>query len=319
MNWLEIRIDTTSEGIEALSDKLIAVGLDDFATDDEQEFEEFLENNRKYWDYVDEELREKMRGVSRVTIYVSDDDQRDDVFELLHQSLAELREARPDIDFGSLAVSCSVTDDADWGTAWMKYYKPFKVGKRLYVKPEWETIDDTEGRVVYVSNPGLAFGSGTHETTRLCMQALEDTIHGGETVLDMGCGSGILSVISALLGASAVVGADIDDKAADVSKANAERNGVSDRTAFYACDLTVDDSAVRRPELYDVVVINIVADVIIMLLPKAREFLKPGGTLILSGIIDFRLDDVMDAVKANGITVKRVDKDDNWYSVIATL
>ena len=173
MNWLQIHINTTSEGIEPLSDKLIAVGLDDFSTEDEQEFYDFLEDNRKYWDYVDEELVERMRGVSRVTVYVSDDDDRTDILDKLREACDEVREARDDIDFGSLDITYTVTDDADWATAWMQYYKPFKVGKRLYVKPEWETIDDDEGRVVFISNPGLAFGSGTHETTQLCLKALE--------------------------------------------------------------------------------------------------------------------------------------------------
>lgn len=181
MNWLEIHIDTTSEGIEPLSDKLIAIGLEDFAIEDEKDFEDFLENNRTCWDYVDESLLQAKRGVSRITLYVSDEDQRDELMELLQAATSELRAAREDIDFGTLAISFTVTDDAEWATAWMKYYKPFKVGERLYVKPEWETLDDPEGRVVFVCNPGLAFGSGTHETTQLCMKALEERIHGGKS------------------------------------------------------------------------------------------------------------------------------------------
>ena len=319
MNWLEIHIDTTSEGIEPLSDKLIAIGLEDFAIEDEKDFEDFLENNRKCWDYVDESLLQEKRGVSRITLYVSDEDQREELMETLQTAMQELRAARDDIDFGTLAISYTVTDGAEWATAWMKYYKPFKVGERLYVKPEWETLDDPEGRVVFVSNPGLAFGSGTHETTQLCMKALEQCIHGGETVLDMGCGSGILSIVAALFGASSVVGADIDKKAAEVSRNNAALNHVSDKTAFYACDLCVDDSAVRRPDGYDVIVINIVADVIIALLPKAHELLKANGTLVLSGIIDSRLEDVLPAVKAAGFDVRKVHIDNNWCSIIAGL
>lgn len=318
MNWLEIHIDTTSEGIEPLSDKLIAIGMDDFSTEDEREFNDFLEANRKYWDYVDEALVEKMRGVSRVTVYVGDDE-RENVLETLRIACEELREARKDVDFGTLAVSYTVTDDADWATAWMQYYKPFKVGERLYIKPEWETLADDEGRVVYISNPGLAFGSGTHETTQLCLKALEETVRGGEAVLDMGCGSGILSVVAALLGASHVIGADIDDKAAEVSRKNARLNGVEGKTEFFACDLCEDDSCVRRSEGFDVVVVNIVADVIIALLPKARELLKPDGTLILSGIIDSRLEDVLAALKAAGFEVSRVEIDSNWCAVRARI
>ena len=314
MNWLEIHIDTTSKGIEPLSDKLIAIGLEDFAIEDEKDFEDFLENNRKCWDYVDESLLQEKRGVSRITLYVSDEDQREELMETLQTAMQELRAARDDIDFGSLAISYTVTDDAEWATAWMKYYKPFKVGERLYVKPEWETLDDPEGRVVFVSNPGLAFGSGTHETTQLCMKALEQCIHGGETVLDMGCGSGILSIVAALLGASSVVGADIDKKAAEVSRNNAALNHVSDKTAFYACDLCVDDSAVRRPDGYDVIVINIVADVIIGLAPMVRQFLKPGGLFLCSGIIDTRAEEVADALRQNGWEIETTRSGEGWYS-----
>lgn len=318
MNWLEIHIDTTSEGIGPLSDKLIAIGMDDFSTEDEREFNDFLESNRKYWDYVDEALVEKMRGVSRVTVYVGDGE-RENVLETLRTACEELREARRDVDFGKLAVSYTVTDDADWVTAWMQYYKPFKVGERLYIKPEWETLADDEGRVVYVSNPGLAFGSGTHETTQLCLKALEETIRGGEAVLDMGCGSGILSVVAALLGAAHVIGADIDDKAAEVSRKNARLNGVEGKTEFFACDLCEDDACVRRSGGFDVVVVNIVADVIIALLPKARELLKPDGTLILSGIIDSRLEDVFTALKETGFEVGRAEIDSNWCAVRARI
>lgn len=317
MNWLQIHINTTSEGIEPLSDKLIAVGLDDFSTEDEQEFYDFLEDNRKYWDYVDEELVERMRGVSRVTVYVSDDDDRTDILDKLREACDEVREARDDIDFGSLDITYTVTDDADWATAWMQYYKPFKVGKRLYVKPEWETIDDDEGRVVFISNPGLAFGSGTHETTQLCLKALEETVQAGDSVLDMGCGSGILSVVAALLGAERVIGADIDKKAAEVSVNNAKLNHVEDKTSFFACDLTEDDSCARGGDGFDVIVINIVADVIIKLLPKAAELLKHDGILVLSGIIDSRLEDVLAAVKETGFEITRVEIESNWCAVTA--
>lgn len=316
MNWLEIHIDTTSEGIEPLSDKLIAIGLEDFAIEDEKDFEDFLENNRTCWDYVDESLLQAKRGVSRITLYVSDEDQQDEWMELLQSAMAELRIAREDIDFGTLAISFTVTDDAEWATAWMKYYKPFKVGERIYVKPEWEKLDDAEGRVVFVCNPGLAFGSGTHETTQLCMKALEERIHGGEIVLDMGCGSGILSIISALLGASYVVGADIDKKAAEVSRSNAALNNVSDRTEFHACDLCLDSSCVERPGGYDIIVMNIVADVILALLPKARELLNPTGTFILSGIIDSRLEEILSAVQSAGFAIQSVQIDNNWCAVI---
>lgn len=319
MNWLEIHIDTTSEGIEPLSDKLIAIGLEDFAIEDEKDFEDFLENNRTCWDYVDESLLQAKRGVSRITLYVSDEDQRDELMELLQAATSELRAAREDIDFGTLAISFTVTDDAEWATAWMKYYKPFKVGERLYVKPEWETLDDPEGRVVFVCNPGLAFGSGTHETTQLCMKALEERIHGGEVVLDMGCGSGILSIIAALLGASYVVGADIDQKAAEVSRSNAALNHVSDRTEFHACDLCQDSSCADRPGGYDLIVMNIVADVILALLSKARELLSPKGTLILSGIIDARLEDILSAVREAGFVIQSVQIDNNWCAVIVGL
>ncbi len=319
MKWIEAHIDTTTEGLEPLGDRLTAVGVDCFSIEDETDFKMFLENNRKFWDFVDEDLMKKMQGLSRVTFYLPDDADGRAMYEAVQTAIRTLPTDRPDIRFGTLAMYSEENDDCDWSNMWKQYYKPFPVGERLYVCPEWETPgEDARGRIVFVSNPGLAFGSGLHATTRLCMGALETSVQSGDRVLDMGCGSGILSVIAALLGAKEVTGVDIDSKAADTSGQNASKNGVEDRCRFMAFDLTETDAPLNRPEEgYDLIVANIVADVIIALSGKAYELLRRGGTFVTSGIIDTRLDDVLAALKTQGFGVETVLEDSGWRAVIA--
>jgi ribosomal protein L11 methyltransferase len=318
MKFLQILINTTSEGIEPLSDRLIAMGADDFAVEDESDFLAFLENNKKYWDYVDEALLNEKKGVSRIKLFVGDNAEGRAVLDSLPEQLADLRRARNDVDFGPLDISYSVTDDSDWANAWKQYYKPFKVGKKLYVKPEWEQLNNDEGRIVYISNPGLAFGSGIHETTRLCMCALEEAVDGGENVLDLGCGSGILSIVALLLGANSAKGVDIDEKAAEVSRENAARNGVADRCEFICGDILADKNLVKAPKAgFDIVCANIVADVIIGVSTAVYGFLRRGGTLISSGIIDVRLPEVCEALKNAGLRIKEIKSENGWRAVIA--
>ena len=202
VKWLEVHVDTNHAGLEAVETMLSAHGIDGVVIDDETEFEDFLENNHQYWDYVDEDLRQEMQGRSRITFYLEAGDEGFAKLGEVRIALEELKKARDDC--GTLLMTLDDLEDADWENNWKQYYKPMEIGDRLLVVPEWLREDPKvraglrAGRVPLVLDPGLTFGTGSHATTRLCLTALEKTIHGGERVLDLGCGSGILSIAPGL-------------------------------------------------------------------------------------------------------------------------
>lgn len=317
MNWLELHIDTNHQGLEMAEAFLSGQDIDSVVISDETEFHEFLEENRKSWDYVDEDLLERQKGVSRVTFYL---EANEDGFAKLGQvriALSAFRLEHPDC--GTLLLTMSDVEDKDWETCWQKYYKPMEIGRRLLVIPEWER-DSVElgNRVPLILNPGLAFGTGSHATTRLCLTAIEKSLSGGETVLDLGCGSGILSIAALKLGAASARAVDIDDKCLDVAYENAALNGIEkDRYTVLAGDVLTDPAL--RETLgggYDLVVANIVADVIIGLAPLVHGFLKPGGLFVCSGIIDDRAVEVANALRLHGWSILESNACDGWFSYV---
>ena len=320
-NWLEISIDTTPQALDDLAAYLTAAGMSGLVLEDEGDFNDFLEHNRQYWDYVDEALAASKRGVTRVKFYVTDD-------EAGHARLAEITaglegfRGRLDKDPGTLAVSRATLREEDWANNWKQYYKPLAVGERLYIVPEWERGGAApEGRVPVYLNPGLIFGTGSHGTTQLCLEGLERHVRPGRPVLDLGCGSGILAIAALLLGASEAAGCDIDPKAVRVAMENASFNGIGpDRFRVRAGDITAD--AGLRRELggdYPLVLANIVADVIIPLSAHAREFLAPDGVFLCSGIIDSRAEDVALALAGNGLDIFERRERAGWVSYAARL
>jgi ribosomal protein L11 methyltransferase len=317
LDWLEISIETTPEGLEAVCARLTALGYASFEIVDEQDFEAFLENNKRYWDYVDEELRLKIRDKSLVKLYLPDDASAPEQLTILREGMECLREDCPELDLGSLGVSAGHRNEEEWAEAWKRYYKPALIGKRLFLRPEWVDEPCPSGRVEYVSNPGMAFGTGTHASTRLCLLFLEKLIAGGERMLDLGCGSGILSVCGLLLGAIGAVGVDIDANAADVSCRSAELNHVGDRFAAYCGDVLTDAALLDKINgEYDVIAANIVADVIIALGGIAKRLLKPGGRLIVSGIIAERGAEVEEALRAQGLYVHEKAEQEGWCAMV---
>ena len=214
MNWLELHIETNHAGLEPVETMLSALGIDGVVIDDETEFQDFLENNHQYWDYVDEDLEKKMQGASRVTFYLAADEEGFAKMGEVRIALQSLKESRSDC--GSLLLTLENLQDADWENNWKQYYKPMEIGERLLVIPQWEKAD-CGSRVPLILDPGLTFGTGSHATTQLCLTALEQAVRGGEKVLDLGCGSGILSIAALKLGAASAVAVDIDDKCLDVA------------------------------------------------------------------------------------------------------
>ena len=261
MKWLEVHIDTNHAGLEAVEAFLSARGIDNVVIDDETEFHDFLENNHQYWDYVDEELMAAEAGKSRVTFYLPADEDGMARLGAIRIALQAFREENT--GFGSLLMTLNDLEDADWENNWKQYYKPMEIGERLLVIPEWESADAGD-RVPLILNPGLTFGTGSHATTRLCLTELEQRIHGGERLLDLGCGSGILSIAALKLGAASAFACDIDEKCETVAYENAALNGVGRDTYTVRTGDILSDRALQE-EIgggYDVVLANIVADVI---------------------------------------------------------
>ena len=308
MDWLELKIDTSHAGLDAVTELLEQQGVTGVMIDDEADFQSFLENNRQYWDYVDDDLLQEKKGLCRVTFYLSDDPDGQRQLADIEKMVGTLPQAH---------LSRAAVQDADWENNWKQFYKPMEIGERLLVIPEWEQAG-TSGRVELRLNPGLTFGTGSHATTRLCLTALEKHVRGGETVLDLGCGSGILSIAALLLGADRAVACDIDEKCMDVAYENAALNGVGrDRYTVRWGDV-VTDRALRR-ELggpYDVVVANIVADVIKALASTVRPLVREGGIFLCSGIIDDRAEEVAQCLRDNGWTIAETRSSEGWFSYL---
>ena len=315
MDWLELKIDTSPSGLDAVTELLEQQGVTGVMIDDEADFKEFLEHNRQYWDYVDEALLREKAGVSRVTFYLERNEAALDVIARVRMAMSDLKKARPEC--GPLLLTIDNVADADWENNWKRFYKPMEIGERLLVVPQWEEARD-DGRVKLVLNPGLTFGTGSHATTRLCLQALDKYIRGGEKILDLGCGSGILSIAALVLGAKEAFACDIDEKCVDVAYENAALNGVGrDRYTVRWGDVLTDKAL--QAEFgggYDMVVANIVADVIMGLSDKVRPFLKEGGLFLCSGIIDDRAEEVFTKLRADGWTVIEQHDSEGWYSFL---
>ena len=306
MQWLECTVPGGDDP-EELCNALAELGVGGMSIENERDFHDFLENNRACWDYVDEALEESFSGVSCVKFWLSCDAEGEKV-------LAAVRAA-------GYSVETRVIADEDWENNWKQYYKPMEIGERLLVIPEWEQENvkgqaKYAGKVPLILEPGLTFGTGSHATTRLCLTALEEAVHGVETVLDLGCGSGILSIAALRLGAVSAKAVDIDDKCLTVAYENAALNGIGkDRYTVLVGDV-LSNGALRETlgGGYDVVVANIVADVIIGLAPMVRQFLKPGGLFLCSGIIDTRAGEVADALRQNGWEIETTRSGEGWYS-----
>ena len=315
MEWLELKIDTSPSGLDAVTELLEQQGVTGVMIDDEADFKEFLEHNRQYWDYVDEALLQEKTGVSRVTFYLERNEAALHTIAQVRIAMSELKKARPEC--GPLLLTIDNVADADWENNWKRFYKPMEIGERLLVVPQWEEARD-DGRVKLVLNPGLTFGTGSHATTRLCLQALDKYIRGGEKILDLGCGSGILSIAALVLGAKEAFACDIDEKCVDVAYENAALNGVGrDRYTVRWGDVLTDKAL--QAEFgggYDMVVANIVADVIMGLSDKVRPFLKEGGLFLCSGIIDDRAEEVFTKLRADGWTVIEQHDSEGWYSFL---
>ena len=320
MEWLEVTIKTISPAIDLLGARLTAIGYDSFIIDDSEDFSEFLKDNTQYWDYVDEELAQKMQNVSQIRLYIPHNAQAPEQIAQLKSELEVFRAQNPDTDLGSLEVSLQNLQEEDWEESWKQYYQPIPIGEKLLIVPQWLSPENPEHRIPVVLDPGMIFGTGAHASTQMCLRALEQTIHGGERVIDLGSGSGILSIAALLLGAQEATGVDIDPKAEDIARENAALNGLTAPKFRAVTGNVIGDKAMMESLSeggYDVVLANIVADVIIPLSAVVPHFLRPDGVFICSGILNTRLPEVERAIEAAGLTITQREMQEDWCRLTA--
>jgi len=314
MAWLEVKIDTRPGCVDAVAAALTAGGYPELVIEDQQEFEAFLDQNRAYWDYIDEALQQKLQGMSCIKLYLEDSDtaglvRLEQLVEKLKQDMAE-----------ELSMTVEPLAETDWEESWKDNYPPQPLGEKLLVLPYWLADRDTEGRIPVILDPGLTFGTGAHPSTQMVMEAMEQLLPRGGSCLDLGSGSGILSIAALRLGAKTAVGVDIDPKAENIARQNAAYNGFGSPEFTALTGNVTDDKQLMarlRQNRYDLVLVNIVADVIIALAPVLPEVLSPKSVLILSGILDSRLADVLDALERAGLMVRRIREKEEWRCICA--
>jgi len=320
INWIEVKISTTTDAIDSVSGILLSIGISGFVIEDANDFNEFLTSTEYRWDYIDEELMQRQNSPTSITVYLPENEQGKQWLFEIKDRLETAKISSPEIDFGTLEIELKNIREEDWANNWKQYFKPFCVGDKLLIKPTWETVEDIEDRTVLNIDPGSSFGTGQHHTTKLCLERLEEIVKGGEKVLDLGAGSGILSIGALLLGAQSAVGIDIDENSVRIAKENAAQNGIDSR--FNAmCGNIIDDISLREKigGNYDVVVANIVADVIILMSPLFKEFMHQNSTLIVSGIINRQKDEVKDALLKNGFKILTAQESNDWSCIVCCL
>ena len=304
MEWSEVTVRIPSAAVEeacAIAQMCVPYGI--YIED----YSDLTEEAPKiaHIDLIDEELLAKDRAHALIHLYISPAENPGEAASFLTQRLLACGIKH--------SIATAQVREEDWATAWKKYYHPVRVGKRLVICPSWEQTELSAHEIKLELDPGMAFGTGTHETTRLCLELLEQYVSPGSQVLDVGCGSGILSIAALLLGAKRAVGVDIDEVAVRVARENAGMNGVDERAEFVCGDLAREVTGV-----YQVVCANIVADVIKRFAPDIPRYLAPGGTLLASGIIAERADEVAAALEEQGLRVLRREEQGGWAALAAT-
>ena len=308
MAYLEITVKTTAQNITSTAAALTAGGFSELVIEDQSEFESFLEENRACWDYIDEQLQEKLQGLSCIKLYLEDTDKEG--LSCLETLVADL----------GLEMTIQTLAEENWEESWKENYPPQPIGEKLVVLPYWLADTDTEGRIPIILDPGLTFGTGAHPSTQMVLETMEEIVKPGAKCLDLGSGSGILSIAALRLGAASAIGVDIDPKAEDIARENAGYNGfAAPEFTAYTGNVTRDIALMDKLSQgsYDVVLVNIVADVIIGLAPVLPNFLQDNTTLICSGILDTRLADVVSALEQAGLQVTKTKAKEDWRCVSA--
>ena len=308
--WIEVRVITKSEALEPVSGIFYSLDCKGVAIEDP---EDILgrEQGPLTWDFADINVLEHKGKVAVVKAYFAEEDNIEEILGYVNEKLVELKEMG--IDLGEAKVEHEKMYEEDWANTWKQYYKPSKVGEKIVVKPIWEEYEEKEGELVVNLDPGMAFGTGTHETTRMCIQALEKYVKEESTVFDVGCGSGILAIAAAKLGAKLAVGVDLDPVAVESSIENVGYNNLNNIEILHGNLVEVIDVKA------DIVVANILAEIICILTDDVKRVMKDGGVFITSGIIHDRVDMVCEKLEATGFEVIEKNRDGEWNCIVAKL
>lgn len=318
MDFTQAMIYTTTQGVDVVADILEQVGIEGYVLEDAADFADFLQDTQIYWDYVDEALVEqKQNAETSLTVYVTQDAAGEKQLTDLQSRLDTLREQDSAHALGRLAVERSIVRQQDWEWGWKQYFKPFTIGQKFVIKPSWESYTATDDRMILEIDPASSFGTGSHETTQLCITALEEEIQGGERLLDMGTGSGILAIAAAMLGAQVCAYTDIDENCLKCAQENAEKNHVAIGQGF--CGDAARDAALAQAigQDYQIITANIVADVLIGLSQLFYAKLTSDGRLICSGILAERADEVQKALGNAGFSIKKRAMRADWVQLTA--
>lgn len=315
MKWNKYRLATTTEAVDLISYTLAEMGIEGIEIEDKVPLSE-EDKKRMFIDLLPD--LEEDDGKAYISFYIEPEKDHDSTLEEVQAAVRELADF---VNIGEAAIEKSQTEDIDWMNNWKKYWKPFKVDEHIIIKPTWETVEDVpEDTLVVELDPGTAFGTGTHHTTRLCITQLKKYMQPGQSILDVGCGSGILSIIALLLGAKEASATDVDVHAVEAALENAGVNGIqSDVYTVLTGDVISDEDFRHRvgEHKFDMVLANIFAEIIIPLSGVVKEMMRPGALFITSGIIDEREEDVRKALTENGFEIMEVTHSGGWVSFTA--
>lgn len=323
MNWTEVSIYTTTNGLEIINGALMKLSINDAVIEDVNVFDEFLNYDTLNWDYFDDDLKRMKDIESCIKVYLADNNQGRELLNKIYEFIEELKKDNMNIELGNLRVETRVINDEDWANNWKEYFKPFVISDKVIIKPSWEDYSEpSEGKIILEIDPGMSFGTGQHHTTRLCIEQIIKHIHKDMEVLDMGCGSGILSIAALLLGAKSCTGVDIDENSVRIARENAELNNINqDRFTVYLGDVTEDKALQEKIgyNKYDMIAVNIIAQVIMSMSYTFPKFLKKGGLVIASGIIKKYLQEVTDNFENLGFEIIEINESEEWVSITAKL
>lgn len=315
LDWIRIIIKTNSQGQEAIGYALSQLGIQAVEIEDPFEIITAIEKKKEetqqvQWDYIDEELIQNNKDEVLIKAYLAEDTPYEDKIIQIQEKINHIKSF---LDIGSGEIEIEKVNEEDWAESWKKYYKPFRLGKHIIIKPIWEEYSSAEKNDIIVEmDPGMAFGTGTHETTSMCIELLEKYLNENACVFDIGCGSGILSIVAAKLGADHVIAVDLDSNAVEASKKNVALNQLQEKVRIFQGNLLDNIS-----EKADIVVANIIADVIIQLSNSVPDYLKNEALFIASGIIKERKDEVISVLERNGFNIIEITEKGEWCALVA--